>query len=685
MNGVLRAVLFLTAFLGQSAFSQSSWGIGNLLDWFGSGNGNSASTTHDPELESLRSFPALVAELEIFHANLVALHALALETGVQVPDGGMLWKELLEKKVLRQFRARRALSIVVAGGTKTGKSATFNHLAGRPISQISHIAGATKQAVVGVPPELYDIPLLQLLFAEMQLVENATAAAATENTGTVQKLLVQKIPELPQDLMIIDVPDVDSDNRNNWKVAYDVARVADVVVVMISPEKHGDEAIRSFLKEVAQQAGKPIVVVINKVHPLQIERQHWKDWLNKFCEDTGVSPIAAYVVPFDMVKAEKGEQDFYRISGSLENASSGNGVYELAATPSSLKDDLQTLDVNALKAQAQVGALVQVLEGGENGKGGLSAYLNLLRQRSDVYDRTLSGLSSTFDSQVREWPTPPVPIMNASIERWWDNHHRYDVTKAFSSALNLLSLGWLMGNPAALRADNNLLRYQSLQSEALDRFVADFFQGLTPVLSGSEHYLSAEAKQLLAPQTQGAMLASLKAAYAEKRDPLRDFDRVAYEQLPQWSKNNPALMAVLHAADFAAQVILRPTMALSAAAGGLFAPQAIGAQAVANSAGASLVSAAVAGVTGNRFTNSLIHRGAEVGTQVLFEEIALAYAAIQLNWINEYIRTHHLARVLKELEAGRDLTRGDKFTSVESCHQKLLRWAGQFTKDKRVH
>ena len=254
-------ILGLLVALGSPRVSLGTWD--NLFNWFDSNPTTPAPVAGLPEeMARLHHFPTLVAELTQLYANLIAIETLARETGLQVGPEGLLWKELLDGKVIRQWRAKRALTVVVAGGTKTGKSTTFNHLAGRPISKVSHVSAETKQSVLTVPPSLSDFQMLSDLFPDLVLRDYRDPAASAEDTGSVHNLIVQSIQGMPDDMMFIDVPDVDSTNRTNWEKAYRVSRGADVIVAMITPEKHGDDATTEFFRQVAAFSQKPIVVVI---------------------------------------------------------------------------------------------------------------------------------------------------------------------------------------------------------------------------------------------------------------------------------------------------------------------------------------------------------------------------------------------------------------------------------------
>ncbi len=669
--GVLFGGFFFTLYSASAHWDWSSFSL------FGTKAETSHSSDEAPnaDVQRLQNFPALVEELESLQANLLLLHAFAQQTGLHVTPAQMLWKELLESKVLRQLRLRQALTIVVAGGTKSGKSTVFNHLATRRLSETSHIAAATKQAVLTVPDALYDLELIRSLFAEMQVVENADAHAATEDSGKTHKLLLRRAKNIPKDMMLVDIPDVDSENRDNWEKAYRTARASDVVIAMITPEKHGDEATNAFFRSVAAEAGKPIVLVINKVHEQQLQRGQWQDWLKVFCKSTGITPQRVYVVPFDMDAAEAGKQAFFQVEGNLALAVKGEGSFTISKTPSSLHSDLQEFNISNLKAQSMLGSLRQALHGGNQTEGSLEEYLNLIRKRSAVYQQTLSSIREGAQTFSVEWPTPPPAILRHAVMEWWHEKHRSDLTKAAMRLTSLVGLEWLGKTQAKLRAENAILAYNRDQLMAIDQVIAQTFNALSPVLSDSMNYLSPEAAQTLSPLAQGRLVAELKKAYAEERRPVEDFDSVAAEQLPLWAEKNPWLMTMLQAGDITAEVVLRPAVTVASTIAGMFLPANLAP--IASSGGASIGSSVAGGVVGSKTMGILNEKAGEETSQRVFTDLTIGYATLQLNWINQWMANHHLAKVLAELEAGAAIANSNEFRTAESCAARLTAWLEQ--------
>lgn len=265
-----------------------------VLDWFRSGRTQPTQSGPLPEIptEVPPDFNRLVEELTVLVNNMATLQAMARDANFVYPN--MVWEELLKKKVLQQFQLRAALTVVFAGGTKSGKSTTFNYVARQNLSKTDHRAAATKQAVVAVPPNLH-VPNLALMFEGMQVVFDSSPEDATEDSGAIQKLLVRQVATLPSDMILIDIPDMDSDQVTNHQKAIDVTKASDVVIAMITPAKHGDHAVVDFFKALVTATKKPIVVIINQVPEFQLEGGEWKDYLKIFCQKTDIHPLAAYV------------------------------------------------------------------------------------------------------------------------------------------------------------------------------------------------------------------------------------------------------------------------------------------------------------------------------------------------------------------------------------------------------
>ena len=629
-----------------------------------------------PSVEELKYFPKLVDQLELLLANMVALHTLAEQTGMRLPEEGMLWKEILDGKVLRQYRAHKSLKVAVAGGTKAGKSTLFNHVAGKTISEVSHISGATKQTVLIVSKSRYDLPTLQLLNPGMELVTDATPEAATYDSGSVSRLLVRAVDGIPDDMTFSDMPDIDSDVQTNWEKAYKTARNSDVLIAVITPEKHGDQRILEFFRKVATEANKPIVVVVNKVQADQLERGDWADWLKVFCKGTGIKPISAYVAPY-MQAADKGAVNFYQVESTFEGVTEGKGTFKLASAPSVLRDDLRKLNVDSLKAQAQEGALLQALQG----PNGIWEYLNQVRRRSSIYSQAIKKYDDIAVSQKLDWPVPPGRILHEAVKKWWDENHRWSFTKTAKGWSDFASsLVFSRAKIEELKLKNARSEYSITEEDAIAVLIRSRMEAFRQIVQlPPPAFLTYESHELIQPET--ALLQAVKDNFRKERKMGDQVDSAATAVLPTWGKNHPLLMVLNHGADFAQHVIIRPTVTVSGVVAGVVAPEVIGAYVGASSAMGSVggLASLGAGAGGGAITGNLSEKlamGADANTaSILFNEVGAQYAQERVAAINHWLRETHLAPLFAELERGANLVKSPEYVAAEQCMGLLSEWA----------
>ena len=108
---------------------------------------------------------------------------------------------------------------------------------------------------------------------------------------------------MPQRLVLVDAPDVDSDVTVNWQRARAIRQTADVLIALLTQQKYNDAAVKQFFRA-AVEADKPIIVIFNFCD-LQADRDYWPQWLARFCAETGADPELIYVVPYDRAAAKR--------------------------------------------------------------------------------------------------------------------------------------------------------------------------------------------------------------------------------------------------------------------------------------------------------------------------------------------------------------------------------------------
>ncbi|HEY2880829.1 MAG TPA: hypothetical protein VGJ15_00295, partial [Pirellulales bacterium] len=124
------------------------------------------------------------AQVQALAEDVAELEPTAAELGL--PDVAQsVWHGELFHKLLPQVRQPPFLICAVAGGTNTGKSVVFNHLAGSAASRAHPNATQTRHPVCIVPREFSARSSLAQLFPDFHLLpwtnENDPLAATDEN------------------------------------------------------------------------------------------------------------------------------------------------------------------------------------------------------------------------------------------------------------------------------------------------------------------------------------------------------------------------------------------------------------------------------------------------------------------------------------------------------------------------
>ncbi|MBN4046812.1 hypothetical protein JYT90_00705, partial [bacterium AH-315-P07] len=116
---------------------------------------------------------------------------------------------------------------------------------------------------------------------------------------------------LPDHLIIMDTPDVDSIDKRNWEVADHIRAAGDVLVAVVTGEKYKDHRVIQYFKEAAE-SGRMLIPVMNKANPAE-DFDVARKQLEEFCSDVGIE-AHCFVIAHDF---EIGE-DVSRCIESLE-------------------------------------------------------------------------------------------------------------------------------------------------------------------------------------------------------------------------------------------------------------------------------------------------------------------------------------------------------------------------------
>lgn len=634
----------------------------------GGGNESAETLTEDqgPAYE-------LVAEkIQELYRTLQILEAAARDMGIDVSPNSE-WRRQLEDKLLAQLGLDKMLLVAVAGGTNTGKSSVFNHLAGAKVSGVVETGGGTKHPVLLVPKKFSAEIILKKLFPEFELRARKSAGEATVANDKTQLYWEVGGSSLDDRLLLFDTPDVDSSQRANWERAARVVRAADVTIAIVTEEKHTDDKVINFFKK-AKEEGKPIIVVINKAdldYP-----DEWRAWLEKFKEQSGVVPTEVYVVPRDRDAAAANKLNFYKVGP--------DGKCKIG-DPVSLRDELTKLHIDDILYRTRRGAVREALT--DKSSGALKL-IDEITTRSGQFEQVLTGLQSTTilndEVQLNAWPTLPFEVLVNATYDWW-NMKRPAYVRGVNWVYDVISRpirGAIRETAGAGRqktADDFLQLYQREEAASIRDAVNMVLDALAPVLE----FRAGKAFDVVKKLTEERQdIVNRIAAAHEKLPPITDgFRDHMGKELDEWEKEHPGIIAALKTIDMGAAV-LRPPVTLALSIGSVWlASGAVPTSAAALQAAktflvdggtAVTVGGGAAGVAQDAALKSTVGDGSFNATVfALFNRLREAYIYSRLDWLVKKLN-FELSGVIEQLEIASTVSRTPAYQSARSCADWLV-------------
>jgi hypothetical protein len=506
-----------------------------------------------------REEPSLASELSGFGANVIdyrrwagritqlaamvrGLEPVAAELGL--PLGAQTqWYGALFQMLLPQACQEPFLIAAVTGGTNTGKSVVFNHLAGSAISRSHPNATQTRHPVCVVPQGFRSRDNLAAVFPDFQVRpwsnENDPLADGSDHLLFVRD---DRSGRQPPQLLLLDTPDVDGTLKVNWRRAELVRHAADVLVCVLTQQKYNDAAIREFF-EAAAEADKTVVIVFNMVHwPRQ--RETCLGWLEQFSEQTRIQPAAAYAVPWDPEAAEQNRLPFHPLTDRATD----------------LRADLAELQFDAIKIRSLAGSLRRVVDRHD----GLPAYLSSIRRRGAEYAAALELLDHDIRREDVELPDLPRRLVWDEIWAWLDARRtRFDrwVHGGYRWLGELITRPW-RADPAEALED-----FRRAELDRLKAAMAAKLDQLERLRRGGNSVLASELDRALGGLERARLFTELELRHQAAplvTDGYRQFIR---QQLDGFQEQNPALIKGITWA-LVATAVVRPAISIGLAAVG---------------------------------------------------------------------------------------------------------------------
>jgi hypothetical protein len=615
------------------------------------------------------------------------------------PLEGREWFELLARKLLPQLTDDSFLVVAVVGGTNIGKSCVFNHVAGFRASAVSPLASGTKHPTCLVPQGFAARHDLQRIFPGFTLQSWETAEAALKEDQT-DWLFWREAAELPENLLVLDTPDIDSDARVNWVRADNIRRSADVLLAVLTQQKYNDAAVKEFFRKAAAE-DKVVLIVLNQVL-LPEDEEWWPKWLGTFCEETKISPEIVYIAPNDRRAAEQNRLPFYERQWPVEaegpsstsprpgtpgrgaggegpnntgsSTQTGSTPIDLA-TPRNLLQDLTNLRFAEIKLQTLSGSIHHVVDEQQ----GAPAYLHETRRRARQFQTAAELFGSHRLAEERNWPAVPVASLIAEIRHWWAAQ-RTGWSAKVHGFYNKLGAG-MMWPIRKVRE-----RIQGEQKEPLDLYrerewsailevVQKVFDKLTFISELGNELLKPRLTELLSGTSRSQLLGLIRKEHEQIDFEKELEDLVAAElagfreESPQYYELFKRLDVLTAAARPATSVVLFVTG--FGPVGHVITPALTDTalQGVLHIAG-DVTGGAVAAAVGE----TVISGGASTGAGYLearFRKLHSAFTARRAAWLAGLINRHLLGSLPEELQSAATIDRSPEFRAAEEALRGL--------------
>lgn len=437
------------------------------------------------------------------------------------------WHRQLSTKLLPQLRLPQCLVAAIAGGTNTGKSLIFNHLAQERASEVTAQAAGTRHPVALVSPELADNELLSKLLPGF-VVQPWEEAEAAIRDDAAHRLFWRVGSRLPKGWVLLDTPDIDSNVPVNWERAERIRQVADVLTAVLTPQKYNDAAVKRFFRQAGAE-GKTVVVVFNQCD-LEQDLPAQSTWLDGFCRETGLSPADVLLCPRDREMARTGNLFCQRPRRTTqlgvartppdsapqwsgrESSLGPAAAARIAAAdasapplePADLREVLSRLDAKQIRLKTLHAALELVV----GPRGGAAQWSQLAHKRLVEWRETADRLAA-METPTIHWPPLPARLWKEQLEAWRRPRRGpaaaviYAVYRTWDGLLRR-PVAWLTRWVRPVAADAQAL-FRRREREHLVRALEGLLAGCETLVEKSSP-LSKRTQALLAGESRAALV-----------------------------------------------------------------------------------------------------------------------------------------------------------------------------------
>ena len=582
------------------------------------------------------------------------------------PLAGREWYELLRHKLLPQLGDDTYLVVAVVGGTNIGKSVVFNHLAGSRASATSPLASGTKHPVCLVPSGFSERHDLETVFPGFVLTEWNEGVELEEDAS--HRLFWHTSDQLPDNLLVLDTPDIDSDAQVNWTRADNIRHCADVLIAVHTQQKYNDAAVKQFFRKAAAE-DKAVIVIFNQCQ-LPEDDEIWPIWLTTFTDETGIQPEIVYVAPNNRQAAETNQLPFFERQWPLGE---DNPIDE---NSHNLCDDLARLRFNDIKLRSLAGSLNHLLAP----EAGVTGYLNEIAESSKRREAAVALLDEQELVQSKCWPSVPNNLLVPEIRNWWQAH-RVGWPKHIRGFYDKLGTGitWslrtvkhkLTGEPPAPEEVYRLQEWETI----LD-IVHSAFDGLRRLADLGDPLIRDRIEPVLAGRSRADVIAHLKQAHKQI-----DFEQLIGElvnsQMLSFQRENPKFYRFLSQLDKVATAA-RPVTSVALFLTGLGPAGDLAAQAVSESA--IQIAGEVASGTATVAVGEAALGGASAGIgrlEAWFRRLHTAFAMQRAEWMYQLLTENLWGSLATELQDAAALPESEIYRHVQQSLQQLRQQVAQ--------